>query len=181
MKDNPTSPTSDRMRWLEVAFWIALPLIGLALFLFNNVHESLELDETYSMGISKLNPLGIWQAAAQDVHPPLYYLILWAFRSLAGSSPWVARSVSALGAFGMLMIGAFPLRRLLGSKAAILFILMIASAPGVLAYAQDIRMYVWAAFFVTGMAAYLFLSIRDGRRADWILAFLFTVAAMCTA
>lgn len=180
MKDNPTSPTSNRMRWLEVAFWIALPLIGLAFFLFNNTHESLYIDETYSMGISKLNPLEIWRAAAQDVHPPLYYLILWAFRSLAGPSPWVARSVSALGAFGLLMIGAFPLRRLLGSKAAILFMLMTASAPTVLAYAQDIRMYTWAAFFVTGMAAYLFLAIRDGRRGDWILTFLFTVAAMYT-
>jgi uncharacterized membrane protein len=180
MIDSATTLVSRWKRPLEVAFWIMLPLIGLAFFAFRNTHESLWADEAYTMGISALNPMELWRAASREVHPPLYYLIVWAFRTLAGSSLRVVRSVSAIGAFGMLMVGAFPLRRLLGRTTAILFILMTASAPLVLAYAQEIRMYSWAAFFVIGMAAYLVLALRDGHRRDWILTFLFTVGSMYT-
>lgn len=180
MNDKHAPPASVWRLRIEAAFWLALPLIGLALFLFRNTQESLWADEAYTMGASRFNPLWIWQTAAKENHQPLYFLILWAFQSLAGPSLWVARSVSALGAFCMLLIGAFPLRRALGRKTAILFILMTMCAPGLLAYAQNIRNYTWAAFFVTGMGVYLYLAIRDGQRGDWILTFLLTVAAMYT-
>jgi uncharacterized membrane protein len=180
MKDNLTSQLYSWKRLLGIAFWIALPLIGLAFFVYRNTHESLWADEAYTMGLSALNPLELWRSAAKEVHPPLYYFIVWAVRSLAGSSLKVVRSVSAIGAFGMLVVGAFPMRRLLGGKVAILFIFMTASAPVILAYAQEIRMYTWAAFFVTGMATYLLLALRDGRRFDWILTFFFTLGSMYT-
>jgi hypothetical protein len=164
------------VRWI----WIILPLLGLAFFLYRNTHESVWVDEAYTMGISSpsISLAEIWHVTARDYNPPLFYYLLWLFRWVFGPSIFVARLFSALSAFGLLLLGAGPFRRACGNKAALIFMALAVLAPAYVAYAQDIRMYSMAAFAVFGMAVYLQLAIRDGRRADWVKAFLFTILAL---
>lgn len=179
--ESPTSHVSRRFppAW-TTAGWLFLPLVGLALFLFGNTRESLWLDEAGTMQMTgpAAGLTDVWRAATRDVHPPLYSLLLWASRRLLGPSPAAARGFSALGAFGLLLVGAWPLRRALGDKTALLFLALALLSPALLAHAQEARMYTWAAFLLTGMAVYLHLGIRDGRRSDWVKAAIFTTGAL---
>jgi hypothetical protein len=52
--------------------------------------------------------------------------------------------------------------------------------PILVAHAQEVRMYSWAAFFVMGSVIYAHLAISEGRRSDWIKFGAFTAAAMYT-
>lgn len=180
-----TDQTSDTApaRWAEFVrelFWVVMPLVGLALYLLCNTHESLWLDEVYSLAASNpaFSPADIWRLTATDVHPPLYFELLWLVRTVAGPSIFVARVFSALGACILLWLGAGPLRRALGDKVAQIFLLLTLLCPAILAYAQDVRMYTWTAAAVLGMVVHIFLAVRDGRRSDWVKTGLFMCAAM---
>jgi hypothetical protein len=169
--------------WMTKALnliWLVLPLLGFLFFLYRNTHESVWVDEAYTLGISSrsMSLVDLWRYAAKDYHPPLYYALLWLFRWVFGPSVFVARAFSALAAFGLLLLGAYPFRRACGNAAALILMALAVVAPAYAAYAQDVRMYSMAAFAVFGMAVYLHLAIRDGRRADWVKAFLFTLLAM---
>jgi uncharacterized membrane protein len=171
---------ADRPRNYRKIVWVLLPVVGFVLLILGNTHESLWADEAFTMALTAHNPVDIWRITSADVHPPLFYYMLWAFRSIFGSSVFVARTFSALGTLGTILLGVGPLRRAIGDRAALIFSVFVIATPVLLAYSQDVRMYSWALCFVTGMAIYLFLAIRDSRRRDWIMASLFTAAAMYT-
>jgi len=173
--EEETAEKTGRGIWKGV--WVILPIIGGLLFLFRNTHESLWMDESFSMLLTNHSLGEVWNLASADVHPPLYYILLWVFRSLFGDSIVVARTFSALGALGLVLLGVGPLRRAAGDRMALFFTLFSIFMPISIIYAQEIRMYSWAAFFVTGMAVYLYLAVRDGRRADWVFTAGFTLAA----
>lgn len=181
---NHTQPPADSpSKWRTMAGtlpWVILPLLGLVVFLYGNIHESAWVDEAYTMGVSSknLSLIDLWRYAAQDYHPPLYYTLLWLFRWVFGPSIFVARAFSAMAAFGLVLLGAWPFRRACGNRAALIFMGLAVAAPAFVSYAQDIRMYAMAALAVFGMAVYLHLAIHDNRRADWGKAFLFTLLAM---
>jgi uncharacterized membrane protein len=183
MENHNRPPTRFPNKWKSKVInlvWFILPLLGFAFFLYGNTHESVWVDEAYTMGISSrsMSPANLWHYAAKDYHPPLYYFLLWLFRWVFGPSIFVARAFSALTSFGLLLLGAWPFRRACGNRAALIFMALAVVAPAYVAYAQDIRMYSMAAFAVFGMAVYLHLAIRGGHRADWVKAFLFTLLAM---
>jgi hypothetical protein len=46
--------------------------------------HSMWIDESYSWRISRLGPVALIQDTAGDVHPPLYYLTLWAWMTWKG-------------------------------------------------------------------------------------------------
>lgn len=177
---NPTL-TGVRHQWkgrLMNWIWIILPLLGFVFFLYRNTHESAWVDESWTMGVSSTSFASLWGHLTNDYNPPLYYYLLWLFRWIFGPSLFVARTFSALTSFGLLLLGAWPFRRACGNLAALLFMALAVLSPAYVAYAQDVRMYSMAAFAVFGMAVYLYLAIRDGNRADWAKALLFTIFAM---
>ena len=72
-----------------------LLIAGAALRLHHLATESLWLDEAYSITIARLGPAHIVEMTAEDVHPPLYYFLLYGWISLWGSTEWDARLLSA--------------------------------------------------------------------------------------
>jgi len=175
------APAAVREKWksrLANSIWILLPLLGLAFFLYRNTHESAWVDENWTLGVSSTSFASLWGHLTKDYNPPLYYYLLWLFRWIFGPSLFAARAFSALTSFGLLLLGAWPFRRACGNTAALLFMALAVLSPAYVAYAQDVRMYSMAAFAVFGMAVYLYLAIRDGNRADWVKALLFTILAM---
>jgi 4-amino-4-deoxy-L-arabinose transferase-like glycosyltransferase len=173
--------TDVRNQWkskLANLAWIILPLLGFVFFLYRNTHESAWVDENWTLGVTSTSFTSLWGHLAKDYNPPLYYYLLWLFRWIFGPSLFVARTFSALTSFGLLLLGAWPFRRACGNTAALLFLALAVLSPAYVAYAQDVRMYSMAAFAVFGMAVYLYLAVRDGNRADWVKALLFTIFAM---
>ncbi|MDQ8164968.1 MAG: glycosyltransferase family 39 protein, partial [Gemmatimonadota bacterium] len=119
-------------------------------------------DETWTMagGNADFRRFLRWHADDQT-HPPLYYLILWFWRSLAPESLSWARLLSALAGIAT----AVPLVALcraagLTSRATALAVLMGAGSGFLVAYSVEIRNYAFLALFATASLA-LWLRERD--------------------
>jgi 4-amino-4-deoxy-L-arabinose transferase-like glycosyltransferase len=167
---------------LVIGNWlfVALLLVGAFLFVFRITHESVWMDEAFSIALADNSFADIWRLSVDDSHPPLYHFMLRAFRLVFGDSIFVARLFSALGAFCLVLLGAGPLRRACGDKVGLIYAMMAVVSPTLISYGQEARMYVWAAVFVTGTAMYTYLAITGGKRSDWVRAGVFTFAAVYT-
>jgi len=55
---------------------ISIIILGIIFISISAFHPSIWFDESYSVAIAKHNFADIWQITGNDVHPPLYYLML---------------------------------------------------------------------------------------------------------
>src|SRR5438105_15936943 len=90
-----------------VAWWLRLDQLG---------GQSLWYDEGISLAMVGRTPGEILFAAAADIHPPLYYVILWGWAHLAGASEFSARFVSALASAAIVAVTWVIARRLTESR-----------------------------------------------------------------
>lgn len=120
----------------------------------------------------------IWM---EDSHPPLYYMLLKAWSSIFGYSIAWAKIMSIAGVLCLAGLSLGPVKRLVGEKTALIFMALALFMPFSFYIALDIRMYAFAAFFVTGAFAYASL-IGTGKsvRGDWLKLTFFALAAMYT-
>lgn len=108
--------------------------------------QSLWFDEIYSVLLAEHSWREIISLTAEDVHPPLYYLLLKAWMSLFGDSDLAIRSLSAVF-LGLSVAGAGLLaRRLFGAKTALLMLPFVVFAPFLLRYGFEVRMYSFVSF-----------------------------------
>lgn len=125
--------------WKRV-YWFEIFLIFLSLC-FLAVGDELWYDEAFSISIVKHSFPEIVAFTAADVHPPLYYFILKMFTLVLGQRMSVYHLVSILAFMLMLLaIGRFVSKHF-GTWEAMLSILLVTSAPNMLTYAVEIRMY----------------------------------------
>ncbi|WP_322797759.1 glycosyltransferase family 39 protein [Thermoflexus sp.] len=132
--------------------WIGLAvlLLGMGLRFYRLEAQSLWYDEGTSARLSEGPLRHILESAAQDIHPPLYYVLLYGWGTLVGRSVFALRAFSALT--GVLLIAAVGnlTARLFGRRAAGLAMLLTAVHPLAIYYAQETRMYtllgLWAAW-----------------------------------
>jgi mannosyltransferase len=103
--------------------------------------QSLWNDEGNSLRLAQRSLGDLIDAAGRDIHPPGYYLLLKGWITLAGTSEFGLRALSALE--GVLAVGAtFALgRRLFTRGAGILAGLLVALSPFAVYYSQEARMY----------------------------------------
>ena len=105
-------------------------------------------DENFSLILSRLPLARMLAAAAGDVHPPLYYLLIWPLGQLHAAI-WVLRIPSALLSLASLwlfwqVLQEFKLPVRVQKAALILMAIM----PIQLYYAQEARMYALLEFLV---------------------------------
>jgi uncharacterized protein (DUF2141 family) len=162
----------------SLIWWIII--IGVACLVYGTgiAHESIWFDESYSYIMASHSPSELLGLMAADNHPPLYYLLLSLVMFIFGNSVWALRLLSALGAIGLVSLGAGPVRRLFGNRTAYIYAGVVLLTPVVLIYAHDARMYSLATFCVTASALYGYLAVKNNRRGDW---FLFGLASLAAA
>ena len=147
-----TSPSQDTSPWY-VTVGIAVVVVAgvVARFL---PRGSLWLDEALSANIAQLPIADMGEALRHDGHPPLYYVILHAWGSLVGWSPWALRALS--GIFG---VAALPLAWWAGARVggrpdadgcsdairarrtAVAALVVLAALPFAIRYSSETRMY----------------------------------------
>lgn len=113
--------------------------LGLRLYGLNSV---LWYDEAFSAWLAQLPISNLWAAALGDVHPPLYYLMLWAVTHLVGHSEAALRLPSVLAGVGLV----WSVNRLMTAlqqdqKAVWLATGLMAFSPFQVYYSQEARMY----------------------------------------
>ena len=142
-----------------------LGLIALAARLFRADAQSLWYDEGTSAALATRGAREILAAAAADIHPPLYYLLLAGWSRALGDGVWALRGLSALlGAIGV--VGTYVLvRRLAGRLPALTAGLLAAFAPFLVWYGQEVRMYVLAAAIAPWLA-WTALRVAGGEQRD---------------
>ncbi len=146
-----------------------------------DVPRGLWLDEAISVSEAKM-PYGamIHRLATTDVHPPLYFTVLWASIRLIGVGDFAVRVPSIW--FGIVLI---PLVYLLGKEAydrrtGAVAAVLVAVAPYTVWYSQEARMYsMLMVFSVLALWAQLRIFHRGGWY-PWVVYTLASVAMIAT-
>ncbi len=171
--------------WLAFALRIA----GLA-------DHNLWWDEGIGVWLARMPLLESIRWTAGDVHPPLYYSILCAWRQLAGEGEFVLRFPSTLFSFltvpMIYRLGALLARRpkavqspdqthrapasskIAGLLAAFLLTLSRFS----ITWAQEVRMYALSALFATGTLWAAVWLWRGGKTRAWLLYVVTTLGCL---
>lgn len=155
----------------------ALPLVGIlivgaALRLYRIDAESVWLDEAFSITIARTSIPGILEHTALDVHPPLYYLLLFYWGKLAGTTPAAARLLSAILGLGLVAAGYAVARRLLDRPTALVAAALLACAPFQIEFSQEARMYTLLALLST-ISMHAFLALLERRSRAWTTTLAF--------
>lgn len=136
------------------------------------------VDEAFSLRMIQHPYQNMIQLTAQDVHPPLYYIILKFgvdfLKLISGDTPeiFLAKLVSIVPFVLVLLLNCFWIRYKWGMEVSAFFSLCIAGAPQLTEYAVDIRMYGYAFLFVTVTFLILFELIRE-ESYSWLKGILF--------
>ena len=181
---------SDRSRIGAFVLRWHLPLILLLALLVRLpgiVSRPLWYDEAFAVLFSSKGPaamlrgtLEVEGGVAADVHPLLYYTLLWGWQNLVGASPAAVRALSLIFGLGTVVCGYGLSRRLFGGSPAATGALLLALSPFQVHYSQETRMYALLALLLTAAAWVFHRALRGGRTLDWAAFSVLAAAAMYT-
>jgi len=151
-------------------FWLVL-LLAVVLRCWALPNRPISFDEGYSLLISPLAPTDIVYWTGRDAHPPLYYFLLHGWLNVAGHSVTAVRLLSVIPGVITVFVQAWLMDLLAGRRAAWLAGLLLAIAPFLVRYSQDVRMYSWLALWLWAATLVLVLWLRSPRRGWLLLAY----------
>ncbi|MBN1640642.1 MAG: glycosyltransferase family 39 protein [Anaerolineae bacterium] len=164
---------ATRKGWILGAA-VAVLALGAGLRLANLNYHSLDLDESYSVWLSKKPLLELIRNTLNlswDPHPPGYYVLLKGWTMLLGSGERSVRLLSAL--LGTATVGLIYMvgRRLYGPWTGLVAEGLSAANPLMVWVSQETRMY--AAVAALGLASiYCLLRAVDDRRWGWWVGYV---------
>jgi mannosyltransferase len=143
---------------------LLLLLLAFGLRAWGAADHNIWWDEGVSVWAARLPVSTILRWTAQDVHPPLYYLLLRGWWLLVGSGEFVLRFPSVLAStLGVAVIYGLG-RALGGRRAGLLTALLFTLSRFAVAWSQEVRMYSVATTLAAGA---LWASVRLYRGAGW--------------
>jgi mannosyltransferase len=162
-------------------------LLGLILRLLAVSTRPIWYDEAFAVLFSEkglpamiLGTLGGDAAAAPDVHPLLYYTLLWGWMRLFGESLVSVRALSILIGLGTLLMAYLLSKELFDEKTALFAALFVALSPFHIHYSQEIRMYSLLAFELVTAAYALWKGMHSRDWRWWVLFSLMAASAQYT-
>lgn len=138
--------------------WVIILGLGLRLI---SINQSLWLDEAISaIAARDYSFLGIIKDFLPgDTHPPLYYLLLKIWSSLFGDSEISLRLPSVIFGIGTVAVVFLIGKNLGGKRLALTAGLFTATAPLLIYYSHEVRMYSLSTFLVS-LAVLMFFQER---------------------
>ncbi len=157
------------------AWGLLLLLLGaFALRLFELGSQSLWWDEGISLHLATSTAADLLADRLDNIHPPLYFLLLKGWLALAGVSVFTARYFSVLASWlGVAALYAVARRRLARDTALLAAALGAISAVAVI-YGQEVRVYALLPLIYLGLLGVTFELTRPqtpgaGRVGAWVL------------
>lgn len=164
--------TASRLKTIYVLLYLLFFISGTIIC----YHNYVGYDEAYSMCLIRHSYTDIIRITAQDVHPPLYYLLLKTWMLPFGESVPAARMFSLLIYACFVSLGPVMVHRLLSREAGFLFSFFAVTLPACQSYLySEIRMYGLAALLVTACALYAISIAKQGTSSSykqWLGIFL---------
>ena len=145
-----------RQRALYLVALAAILLLAACLRFYRLDASSLWSDEGNTWAMLSRSVGEIANAAAADIHPPGYYLLLKGWAALFGDSAWAMRSFSAVTGI-LLVLVVERIGRLIGATGRaggwlpLLAALVAAVNPLLVYYSQEARMYMLLALLGAGL------------------------------
>ena len=156
-----------------------LVLTGAMIFLARN--RAMDWDEAYTFNmVSRHGFADMLRATAEDIHPPLYYIVLWLVGKMFGYKLFVMKLCTILFTVLTMLLGITLVRKNWGWKAAAFWNLAIGMGPFLLFYSLYIRMYSLSLFCVTFSALLAYEILKYNRRRDWVLFVISSLAGVYT-
>ena len=161
---------------------IVLLVLGAAFLVSGAFFPAIWFDESYTVGLMNQNLWDMCVIASYDVHPHLYYILLKLVTMVFGNSIIVMRLFSVAGGILLALLGFTHIRRDFGAKTGFWFSFFTFAMPVMFKYALQIRMYTWAALFITLTAIYAWRAAYQPERwkKNWILFAVFSLASAYT-
>jgi uncharacterized membrane protein len=159
-------------RWsLAAALFVAA---GLRLFRLG--HQSLWIDEIFSWYSAEIGQRWTTGHLLEDVHGPLYSLLLHLWGGFAGDSEWALRLPSALLGVALVAAIAWLSGLWLGRETVVPAAWLAAGSPFLVWYAQEARNYTLLMLCVCISSA-LLLGLRERFRAPGVIGYLVAAGA----
>jgi mannosyltransferase len=141
-------------------------------------HQSFWYDEGQSYYFAHQDSLGAMLGVISDSdHPPLYFILLYLWMSVAGRSEFTLRFTALFWSVLLVPLVYLLGRRAFGTKEGMLAALLMAISPFHVWYAQEARMYTLATFLGLLSSYLLLLALQKGRRSLWLAYTLAALAA----
>lgn len=155
----------------ELILLLVIFLSGLFLRIYDLSVESIWVDEGYSIRVATLDVFQIWEVSADDIHPPLYYILLHFWINVWGASEFSTRFLSLI--FGFLaIIMIYKVGKLLFSKeVGFISSLLLAVSPFHIRYSQEVRMYSLMTI-LTLFSFYFFIKLLNERNRIDLIGYL---------
>ncbi len=159
-----TAPSQHRPSNPLVVLYLGILMLGVVLFSFMvMMGESLRLDEAQSIWQTSHSLRETLAIVAEDVHVPLYHIMLHYWMILFGTSEIAVRSMSLLFSVATIPIFYLLSREILPRGWSLVATTLIALSPFMLWYANEARMYTLLTFFAV-LSQYFFIRILQGKQ-----------------
>jgi hypothetical protein len=166
---------------LSARLYLLLALGLLAAFLVSTIHlrtDSFWNDEAWTAWAVRSPYLADTLARVRaDVHPPLYFLILYGWVGVAGESVYAIRLLSVL--FGMIGLAATyaVARRLFDARTGVYAALLLGASSFFVYYTREARMYTLL-LALASLSTWAYLAWRDGPTLRRTLLYALSMAAL---
>lgn len=159
------------MNKIKSEFIVIILIIGIGILYISLIfNANLWTDEAFTIELVRENSIkDIIKGTANDVHPPLYYLITKFFTSIFGSNIQAFKMVSVIPMILTMLLAFSHIMLWFDRRVAVLFVLFLNAIPCVMEYSVQIRMYSWAIFFITLSALSAFGAYDSDKPNHWIL------------
>jgi uncharacterized membrane protein len=165
----------DRKQSLVLLILVLAAALGLRLFHLGQ--RVVWFDEANSLLVARATPAQIIDAAHDDVHSALYYLILHFWQS-AFTGETGARMLSVLAAVATVAAVYFLGARLGGPAAGLLSAGLLGLSPLHVWYSQEIRMYSVQTLLISLSFLFLLKGMREGWGNSWRIYIVCTTLAI---
>ncbi len=136
-------------------------------------------DEAYSIKLARESLMKMLQDTANDVHPPLYYVLLMLLFRIFGDYGWVYH-LSAIIPYGILLIISCTLfYKEFGKETALLFNVFISFLTYSVFFNIEVRMYSLSAVELVMAFFGYYLIFKDSERISGYV--IFTVSSIAAA
>lgn len=155
---------------------LAATFVAALLRLFRLGHQSLWIDEQFSLLAAGVPGPFDPRALLENVHGPLHAAVVAAFAAVGGTSETVLRLPSALAGIALVPVMAWLAARFAGRETAAPAAWLTAGAPFAIWYSQECRNYVFL-MLASALATGLLLGLHERVRARGVVGYAAAAAA----
>lgn len=156
-------------------------IYALVLFLLHFIRifdQNFWADEAFTIVTIRESFSEMVQITANDVHPPLYYIIVKIFAEIFGYTGPVYHFATIVPYGLVLFLGVTFIRKWFGKETTFIFITFASLLTSSIQMNVEVRMYSWASFFVLVSFLALYKILTDETSYAWII---FTISGLAAA